>query len=177
MEEASNPKNATKPTAAEENFEDLTEEFRDTTWNATASSETLKSREEFLRDHAVLPLPLPAMGSTCADLAEFDLSDADVCYLCSTAFTHEMLERWSAHAARSLRAGSRVITLSKPLSHRAFELERSLRCDTSWTGDSDEPAFVHRVLDAAWLDGAGRLVAKGLASEGCRTAWSFAGEG
>ena len=43
--------------------------------------------------------------------------------LCSTAFGAELLAKWSEHAADSLRPGSRVLTLSMPLTHEAFRLE------------------------------------------------------
>jgi hypothetical protein len=91
---------------------------------------------------SLLPARLPHTEVCCDDLAVHDFSDADVCYLCSTAFTSGYITRWCAHAARTLRPGSRVVCLSVPLPHSAFALEASLACETSW---GCERAFVHRV--------------------------------
>ena len=114
---------------------------------------------------------LPACSVVQGDITLHDCSDADVCYLCSTAFTAELLASWTSHAASLLRTGCRVITLSLPLLHPSFELEHTFGCELSW---GCERAFVHRKLSPAWVGGAGRLVAKGVAADRQRTQWSFA---
>ena len=43
---------------------------------------------------ALLPSPLPPCQLECGDLTTFDVSDADVCYLCSSVFPNATLERW-----------------------------------------------------------------------------------
>ena len=55
----------------------------------------------------LVPEPLPAVGFHCKDLLWFGLWDTDVCYLCSTAFSPELLEKWTAQAFNQLRVGSR----------------------------------------------------------------------
>eukprot|EP00966_Prymnesium_polylepis_P064926 1506140-Prymnesium_polylepis.1 len=118
----------------------------------------------------LLPGRLPPCSVLCADLASHDITDADVCYLCSTAFTKELLATWTAHAAKQLRAGSRAITLSSPLDSHSFEVERCVQCGVSW---GMETAYVHRRVSAEWLDGGGRLLAKGVAPCGRATEWLF----
>ena len=62
-----------------------------------------------------LPAPLPPCRLACEDLTMFDISDADVCYLCSTIMTNETINRFSDHAAATMRLGSRGKTT--PLEH------------------------------------------------------------
>ena len=88
-----------------------------------------------------LPNALPLCDVCCADLGQHDISDADVCYLCSTAFTIELIAAWADHASRALRPGSRAITLSTPLCSPQFEVERCVRCELSW---GPEVAYVQR---------------------------------
>lgn len=118
----------------------------------------------------LLPARLPAADVQCTDLLLFDLEDVDVCYLCSTGFSAVLIELWSAQAARQLRVGSRVVTLSKPLGHPSFELELTTPCRTSW---DEVRAFVHRTLSRDWLDGAGALLRKGCAKDGRATQWAW----
>ena len=102
------------------------------------------------------------------------MSDADIVYLCSTAFPPELVQRWAVHAAPQLRSGSRVVTLSRPLRHERFELERiELSCGLSW---GNEHAYVSRKLSSAWERGGGRLLTKGAAPDGRRTEWTFVGQ-
>ena len=123
----------------------------------------------------VLPVPLPPCGVVCADLTNFDISDADVIYMCCTAFRAETLRTWSVHAAATLRPGSRVITISKPLTHAAFALERTVACEASW---GPETAYVHRVRPVALppLSPLGALAARLVltTSHGGGSAWAFA---
>ena len=139
-----------------------------------ASEQTLSD----LRDHVAavaiskmpLPLPLPACQLHCADIATFDISDVDVCYLCSTSFDLDLLSRFAVHAAALLRVGSRILTLSYQLLHPAFEIESVLQCELSW---GSEAVFVHRKLappDMCELIGKGRASGKGSATE-----WTFTG--
>lgn len=141
---------------------------------ALSALASLRALLETTEVRASLPLPrvLPHCAFACDDLAAHDISDADVCYLCSTAFTPSLLLRFVGHAAQQLKPGSRVITLTHPLVHPAFELEACIpSCQLSW---GLETAYVHRKHDAAWEDGAGQLLAKVLATDGqALTEWCF----
>ena len=123
---------------------------------------------------SLLAMALPECALRCADLADADVSDADIVYMCSTAFPPELVQRWAVHAAPQLRSGSRVVTLSRPLRHERFELERiELSCGLSW---GNEHAYVSRKLSSAWERGGGRLLTKGAAPDGRRTEWTFVGQ-
>lgn len=145
------------------------------TLHGAAASTLREMRAQFAAaassGHMLLPLPLPSCDVVCADLASHDLSDVDILYLCSTAFTPELVASFASHAAHELRPGSRVITLSRAISHPAFELERCMHsCRVSWGA---ETAYVHRKLSTSWLDAEGRLLTKGVAGDGQATQWTF----
>jgi hypothetical protein len=59
-------------------------------------------------------------------------------------FEDEVVERFTARAAASLRVGSRVVTLASALRHAAFRVEAVVPCFNSW---GEEDAYVH-VLEA-----------------------------
>jgi hypothetical protein len=145
-----------------------------------AAATTLQELNERFRaaDAAEAPLlstPLPTCRLVLADLTRHDLADADVCYMCSTAFTAELIEQWCEHAVRTLRPGSVVISLSARLPHRAFALETTLPCEASW---GPERAYVHRVLSTERVQ-ADENVANALAglvstsAQDGRTSYSF----
>ena len=113
-----------------------------------------------------LLFPLPACELHCADLTTFDISDADVCYLCSASFLPSCLPHFAAHAARLLRTGSRVVSLTTPLRHPSFAIERSFQCAVSWGVDT---AYVHLKLSPEKVC---TLLAKGHVASG-RSEWGF----
>ena len=76
---------------------------------------------------SLLRAQLPLFSVACADLTSHDLSDDDILYLCSTAFTSEVEAQFSSHAAKELRIGSRIITLSRTRSSPPPLLTRNTR--------------------------------------------------
>lgn len=63
---------------------------------------------------------MPDIDFLKGDFLRADFSEADVLYMCSTCFSDEMMEG-IARAAEMMKAGSRVITLTKPLPSDQFE--------------------------------------------------------
>lgn len=92
----------------------------------------------------VPPASLPRVSVQRANLEDFDLSDVDVVYMASTVFEDDVVERFAARAAATLRTGSRVITLASPLRHAAFEVEAVVPCVNSW---GEEDAYVNVVVE------------------------------
>ena len=122
-------------------------------------------------DIATLPAPLPPCRVECADLIDFDVSEIDVCYLCSSVFPNETLQRWSAHAAATMRLGSKVITPAFPLAHRSFRVERSMTCTFSW---GVEKVFVHVLVSHAPA-GTVQVAQKAASRAGLLLAWDASG--
>lgn len=90
-----------------------------------------------------LPLPLPHCAVRCGDLmtdGENALADADLVYMTTTLFDDDFLARFAVLAADTLRSGSRVVTLSTPLQHEAFETEARIPICNSW---GEEAAVVN----------------------------------
>ena len=71
--------------------------------SATVDDLLQRFRTTHTTGEQLLRAPLPVVEVFCADLASSPyLADADVCYLCSTAFPRELVERWSIGAAAHL---------------------------------------------------------------------------
>ena len=88
--------------------------------------------------------PLPRVSVQRANLEGYDLSDVDVVYMASTVFEDDVIERFAARAAATLRVGSRVVTLASPLRHVAFRVEAVVPCINSW---GEEDAYVNVVIE------------------------------
>ena len=90
-----------------------------------------------------LPLPLPPCAVRCGDLltdGDNAMADADLVYMTTTLFDDEFMARFAEKAADTLRSGSRVVTLSTPLQHEAFEVEARIPICNSW---GEEAAVVN----------------------------------
>ncbi len=69
------------------------------------------------------------------DMFAHDLSDAGVVFTHCTCFDDDMMNRLSEKLAQSLRSGARVITVTKGLTHPAFESLGSVPFRLAW-GDA-----------------------------------------
>lgn len=66
------------------------------------------------------------------DFLDADISETDIVYVASTCFDHVFMKHLSKKLGRSLKAGSRVITLTKKLHHDMLELRNTKSFPMSW---------------------------------------------
>ena len=93
-----------------------------------------------------LSSPLPRIELECSDLEHADLSEVDVVYMASTVFEDDVIQRFTARAAASLKPGAKVVTLASPLRHPAFGVQGVVGCNNSW-GEEDAYVNVVRASD------------------------------
>eukprot|EP00949_MAST-11_sp_MAST-11-sp1_P003732 g3732.t1 len=66
------------------------------------------------------------------DMFDVDWSFADVIYACTTCFGDSMCERVARKAARELRPGSMILSVTRPLVHESLDRVAVIDCRFSW---------------------------------------------
>lgn len=81
------------------------------------------------------------------DIANTDLSDASIVYMCSTCFSHDLLKKITENAAKSKKRNLRIVTLKQLPENKDFKLSDEMRLKMTWS--SNVPVYIYERVEQA----------------------------